>query len=340
VAKPAAAGPGCHLGPRAATRTLDGVLRPTAEILSPAAWQSRQAAHQARADALTAGHRARKQRHEAHPIEDFLHTYYPFSTGRMRQWHPGWRTALAGSESELDAFAAPTHYRRDPAPDGGLLLRADVDSFLAKRKDSVRWTADLLRRTLGRPARFGCFGLHEWAMVYRADPEQVRHRGLPLRLGAAGTDAVVEAEQLTCTHFDAFRFFTPAAGPRNRGPLREPGTGRSLPLSRATQPATEQSGCLHAGMDLYKWALKMSPLVPSELALDCFELARDIRYLDMDASPYDVRVLGREPVPIETPEGKATYVRAQRGFAERGDVLRRRMLAELEPLGSSAHMTA
>ncbi|HEY9423927.1 MAG TPA: 3-methyladenine DNA glycosylase, partial [Microterricola sp.] len=32
-------------------------------------------------------------------------------------------------------------------------------------------------------------------------------------------------------------------------------------------------------------------------------------------------------VPIETPEGKAEYVRAQRGFTERGNELRARLLA-------------
>lgn len=45
----------------------------------------------------------------------------------------------------------------------------------------------------------------------------------------------------------------------------------------------------HAGnMDLYKWAYKLSPLVPSELVADCFALAREIRTLDMRASPYDL----------------------------------------------------
>jgi hypothetical protein len=33
------------------------------------------------------------------------------------------------------------------------------------------------------------------------------------------------------------------------------------------------------------------------------------------------------PVRIETPEGKAEYVRRQRGFAERGAAMRERMLA-------------
>ena len=83
-------------------------------------------------------------------------------------------------------------------------------------------------------------------------------------------------------------------------------------------------------MDLYKWAYKLSPAVPGELVADCFELAADIRELDMRASPYDLAAHGYAPVPIETPEGKAEYVAAQRGFAERGAVLRRRLLEVCE----------
>jgi hypothetical protein len=46
----------------------------------------------------------------------------------------------------------------------------------------------------------------------------------------------------------------------------------------------------------------------------------------MRASPYDLRAHGYSPVAIETPEGKAAYVTAQRGFAERGAVLRDRLI--------------
>jgi hypothetical protein len=62
------------------------------------------------------------------------------------------------------------------------------------------------------------------------------------------------------------------------------------------------------------------------LLLDCFVLAADVRELDMRASPYDLRDAGYEPVAIETPEGKAQYVTAQRGFARRGAELRSRLL--------------
>jgi hypothetical protein len=94
----------------------------------------------------------------------------------------------------------------------------------------------------------------------------------------------------------------------------------------------EQPGCLHANMDLLKWSTKLGPAVPGDLLLDSFELARDVRVADMQASPYDVSSYGLEPVAIETPEGKAEYVRLQRGFAERGAALRDRLLAVCEAL--------
>ena len=191
----------------------------------------------------------------------------------------------------------------------------DVEAFAAARGDTLRFVRELLVRTAGRPARFGCFGLHEWAMVYRLDPTDVRHSGWPLRLGGAGTDAVVESHQVACSHFDAYRFFTPEAAPLN-----------ALTPTRDSQTALEQPGCLHAGMDLYKWAHKLVPAVSSDVVMDCFELARDIRTLDMRAAPYDLRELGYEPVLIETAEGKAVYVAEQRAFAQRGQVLRERLI--------------
>ena len=94
----------------------------------------------------------------------------------------------------------------------------------------------------------------------------------------------------------------------------------------------EQPGCLHANMDLYKWAYKLSPAVPSTLTADCFDLARQVRELDMRAAPYDLRPLGYQPVEIETPEGRATYVEAQREFSSRAQVLRYRLIDACEAL--------
>lgn len=191
---------------------------------------------------------------------------------------------------------------------------------MQRRGRTIGFVRDLLTATLSRPGRFGCFGLQEWAMVYRAEVEEVRH-DWPLRLGPEGTDEVVESHQVACSHFDAHRFFTPDATPRN-----------TLTPSRESQLDLEQPGCLHAGMDVYKWCFKLAPAVPSDLTLDAFLLARDIRELDMRAAPYDLRPLGYEPVRIETADGKREYAEAQRAFTRRSNALRQRMIDVLDGL--------
>ena len=276
--------------------------------LPAAEWTALARAHVERADALTAGHRARRATGTRHPVEDFLYEYYSARPAQLRRWHPGPGVVLAPGADGPAPHAAWRWYAT--GGDGAVAL--DLDAFLADRGDTVAFVARLLAATASRPAHTGCFGLHEWAMVYR--DEEHRHP-LPLRLGQAGTDAVVEAHPVRCSHFDAFRFFTPAAVGRNR-----------LRPSRATQVEMEQPGCLHATMDLYKWAYKLGAAVPGELLLDCFVLAADVRVLDMRASPYDLRGAGYEPVAIETPEGKAQYVAAQRESARRGAELRARLL--------------
>ncbi|MEV7608718.1 3-methyladenine DNA glycosylase [Microbacterium sp. NPDC089320] len=273
--------------------------------LTPTAWLDRERAHQARADDLTAEHRERAARGEKHPVWDFLFTYYSYKPAQLRRWHPG-----AGVELEHAADRRTWRWYSPGETHAGAI--PDAAAFAREKADLAGLIERMLRRTASRPGQFGCFGLHEWAMVYRA--EEHRHP-VPLRLGQAATDRVVESHHLRCTHFDAFRFFTPAAVPRNR-----------TELTRDDQPLFEQPGCLHAGMDLYKWAIKLGPLVPGELLLDAFELARDIRLLDMQAAPYDLARWGVVPVPIETTEGKAEYVRQQRVFADRGSRLRSALL--------------
>ncbi|KHK98293.1 3-methyladenine DNA glycosylase [Microbacterium mangrovi] len=280
-------------------------------LLPRAEWREIERAHRDRADALTAGHRERATRGERHPVEDFLFTYYSYKPAILRRWHPGAGVELADA---ADTDRATWRWYGAGTTPGALAV--DAAAFRAEKPELVDSIERLLRATAARPASFGCFGLHEWAMVYR----QGEHRHpVPLRLGQQATDAVVEAHDLRCTHFDAFRFFTDDAVPRNR-----------TTLTRASQPALEQPGCLHANMDAYKWAVKLGPLTPGDLLLDAFELARDIRYLDMQASPYDMHEWAGEPVRIETPEGKAEYVRRQREFTGRAQLLRTRLLAALD----------
>lgn len=270
-------------------------------VLTESDWLAREAAHQQRVARFTAPHQHRAQRGEPHPVWDFLFTYYSLRPRQLRRWHPGFGVALAGPAAER--FATRTGYQRI---EGTVTV---TDELLTARRDTVAFIADLLSGTAQRPARFNCFGLHEWAMVYRS-PE-VRHGQVPLRLGSAGTDAVVDSMPLRCSHFDAFRFFTPAAAERNGERLR-----------RDTQLINEQPGCIHAAMDCYKWAYKLGPLVPSELVMDCLELAADARAVDMCASPYDLTDYGFDPITIETAAGRAEYVTAQRGITERAAPLR------------------
>jgi hypothetical protein len=254
--------------------------------------QLRTDAHRARLAPYVEPHLARRDAGIKHPVHDFLFTYYSQRPAQLLRWHPGLDTS---------------------------------DPYVAERRPLITQLHELLAATAGRQPNFGCFGLHEWAMVHRTDA--TRHP-VPLRLGAAETDAVTESHRITCSHFDAFRFFTPSAIGFN-----------TLSPAASDRPAHEQPGCLHGGMDLYKHAFRLSPMICSDLVADAFELAWDIRILDMRAAPYDMTGTVLDPtgepwtpVRIETPDGKREYAEAQRGFAERGAPIRQRLIEECERL--------
>ena len=78
-------------------------------------------------------------------------------------------------------------------------------------------------------------------------------------------------------------------------------------------------------MDLYKWAYKLGPAVPAS----CWPTASRSPPTSASwtcAPPPTTCDAGFPAVAIETPEGKAEYAAAQRGFAARGAELRRRLL--------------
>ena len=293
------------------------------ETLDRATWQARAAAHAARVDVWVQPHLARRRAGEKHPVHDFLFGYYSQRPAALRRWHPGYGVTLLDAP-EYDGLKGyerivPREKHLFAGRTGAGRVGLSVsDDFLASQRPLIEGIRRLLVATAGRPATLGCFGLHEWAMVYRT--EEVRHPW-PLRLGSRGTDTVVESHRIACSHFDAFRFFTDDARPLN-----------TLQPGRDNRPAFEQPACLHAGMDLYKHAFRLSPLICSDLVADCFELAWEIRILDMRAAPYDLRDLGLEPVRIETAEGKQEYAAAQRAFADRAAPLRQRLIQECERL--------
>ncbi len=293
-------------------------------LLAADEWRALEDAHQQRVSRYADPYLARRSAGQKHPVEDFLFTYYTQKPGQLRRWHPGAGTVLLGEAGA--SRSGWKHYRTlDEGelaslglPPDSTAVTVDVAAFLEDRRDAVAFAGIILRGTAARPAQFGCFGLHEWAMVYHQDRFDLRHEYLRLRLGPEGTDKVVEDNRIRCTHFDAFRFYTPDAVPLNE-----------VAPSRESQRLLEQPGCLHANMDLYKWAYKLLPLLPSELVMDCFELSWRIRAMDMQASPYDLAEWGYPAIPIETPQGKAAYVEQQRSFAAEAAVLRDRLALEL-----------
>jgi hypothetical protein len=287
--------------------------RIVSEVLDEAEWTWRRDRHRQRVSAVLGSYPDRRADGAAHPVIDFLFTYYRLRPAELARWHPGFGIGLAGPSAA--AYARLRGYRRT-----GHAVTVNRD-LLARRQATIDFVAGLLEATASRPAHLGCFGLHEWAMVYRAAPGDVRHRGVPLRLGNAGTDAVVESMPLRCTHFDAFRFFTDPARPRN-----------SAQLTREQQVSSEQPGCLHAAMDLYKWCAKLLPLLDSDIVMDAFELAYAARVLDMRASPYDLRAFGHEPICIESASGRAEYVRQQASIAERAAAVRQTLLKRCRAL--------
>ena len=75
-------------------------------------------------------------------------------------------------------------------------------------------------------------------------------------------------------------------------------------------------------MDLFKYAAKLHPHLPSSLLADTLELAITARVLDMRASPYDLRAVDApgfdlRAVRVETAEGRREYQLEQAAVARR-----------------------
>ena len=265
-------------------------------------WQERAQKHHNRVAQWVDPFLERRSRHARHPVYDFLFEYYSFRPGQLLRWSPGPGVILEGAEMTDDAGVWESAR-------GGQRLKAFPDS----RREFLDWAINFLSSTAKRSPNFSCFGLHEWAMVYR-EPA-IRHQEVPLRLSRGDLDAFLESQHLTCTHFDAFRFFSEGAKPRN-----------SVPLERTLTAEMDQPACIHVNMDLYRFCYKVAPWIESELLADAFALARSARELDMRASPYDLTEFGFEPVPIETADGRAQYIRLQREIARLAEPIRERVL--------------
>ena len=286
--------------------------------LSQSDWQALAQSHYQTMSQWTHRYRIRRRARQSHPVQDFLFVYYRYSSKKLEGWHPGVGVSLENA-------ASPEHrkrFSREAYREAGQNdLVCDPTLMTPKLRNSLAWIADLLKRTQQQRPNFSCLGLHEWAMVYRG--QEVRHeKTTKLRLSQAEVDAVVESRPLTCTHFDAFRFFAIDAKPYNR-------TQPTLE-NRASQ---EQPACIHTNMDLYKWAFRSMPWIGSDLLSRCFKLAMLAREIDMRASPYDLSYLDDgdqyPPIKIETAAGRAQYEIHQREIAQQATSLREELISKI-----------
>ncbi|MCZ2341756.1 MAG: hypothetical protein LC104_08155 [Bacteroidales bacterium] len=275
-------------------------------MLSVAEWTDRREIYRQRVLPWVEDRRRRSSRHVRHPVYDFLFEYYSFPPTQLLRWSPGFGVPLETASSETLDWSSWFQVTGNGAA-------IPAKAFPTHRRSYLQWAVRYLEETARREPQFGCFGLHEWAMVYQA--EEIRHAQVPLRLTPSETDAVVACSSLRCTHFDAYRFFTPAAVPRNR-----------TVLCRETTTQYDQPGCVHVTMDLYRFAYKIAPFLASEVVADAFSLAIQARELDMRASPYNLREFGFDPIPIETRMGREEYVHLQRNLSEQATPIREQIL--------------
>lgn len=291
------------------------------ELIKEITWHQRKANYEASIVPFTSSYRARKGKGLSHPIYDFLFSYYTFSSAKLEKWHPGYGAILEvkNSSEAKELLANPLYEQRQTS--SGIELTLSIDKIRERELKQLHWVHSLSKSIAERAPRFSCLGLHEWAMVYKS-PE-VRHP-YPLRLLSSEIESFLDASTIVCSHFDAFRFFTPKAVGLN---ILQPTAD-----SRLMQ---EQGGCLHANMDLYKWAFKLLPWVSSEFVQECFLLAIKTREIDMRASPYDFKMLGFEPIKIETQEGQMEYKEAQKEIASKASALREKLVHQIEVVWSA-----
>lgn len=282
------------------------------KILSESDWKTRKTSHEQKVDALIGNYLKDRAAHKKQPVLDFLFQYYAFRPSALKRWSPGIGIGLeVGDENELPEISELK------IEDGIAFI--DPTLFPEKRIRSTNWILNMLKATQERRPSFGCFGMHEWAMVYKA--EKPRHDQVPLRMEPEELAAFVDSRPLVCTHFDAYRFFTKEAVSMNK-----------FELSRNTFDESEQPGCIHSNMDLYKWAHKLYPWMGSDLILEAFELALEARTIDMKASPYDLVEYGLVPIKIETESGRLEYAKAQEAIFKKGKPVRDKLIWEIEKI--------
>ena len=249
-----------------------------------------------------------------HPIYNFLHSYYRYSITELKLYSPGvgnyiFDNVTHSGQYLLHPLVTPIDMNDESCSKYALQLTPTVIKSKRYNMNTISRSKDILESTIHKNPYFSCYGMHEWAMLYSSrssqeiDPSSRHQSKLKLRVSQKIIDDAVESKVLTCTHYDAWRFFNPSAQPMNV----------INPLTRQNQLEHEQPGCIHATMDLFKYAHQLYPYVSSEILRETIQIALNARKIDMRASPYDVsHIEGCEiPICVETNEGKLLYAKEQ-----------------------------
>ena len=231
-------------------------------------------------------------RDKSHPIFNFFMNYYHFQPSMLRFFSPG-LGVMVGTESDDDYKYDLPKKGRVIYNDSCVIYDPKLAKFCEKQVNSFKKTLRILEATQRRPPNLHCYGLHEWAMLYsRSVPFITQSLPLRDRLSNEVIREVVETQGPTCTHYDAFRFFSQDAVILNSTSTSLSSKSKSayeVSLTRDNEEDYEQPGCLHSIMDIFKWSVKIFPFLSSNLVVDALELALRAREVDMRASPYNLK---------------------------------------------------
>jgi len=280
-----------------------------------------------------------------HPIYNFLHTYYRYPIADLKKYSPGMNVILDDiNDNDIDKYFIRKYLYQEKENSNSYIYKPIIPLQADGSKGwiNINRVKTILENTINRTPNFACFGLHEWAMLYSGRVNTLeasssssiyhkkngniinlekpldKHQDVPLRVTQNAIDDIVEGIGLHCTHYDAFRFFHPRSQPFND----------VNPLTRETQHEYETPACVHASMDLFKYAYQIYPFIDSELLIDSIQLALACRKVDMLASPYDVsQYVNDEPIRVETSEGRKAYILEQEKLIERAAPIRQKLLA-------------
>lgn len=289
--------------------------------------------------------KTRQHATKEHPIYNFLHRYYRYSVNDVLKYSPGIGVSLQYDDVDrIDQLSDSLHTSFLSIDKFKHSMSFDIAMLHEKLSPNLKFGwIDLSHNwktleTLNRRAPFyGCFGFHEWAMLYSGrnsaklggQGQLKKHQEtLRLRVTQEAIDEVVETGPVRCTHFDAWRFFHPDAQTLNV----------INPLTRQSQTQYEQPGCIHANMDLFRYAYQLYPFVPSRLLRTSLDIAIRARKIDMRASPYDCsdyEECKEGPIFVETKDGRLQYAQEQEALYHAATPVREELLAVYSQVLSS-----